>query len=137
MTTAEELAARHAAAFQDDMRPWSAEEFETLLTSPHVHLIEADNAFALIRMIVDEAEILTLATDPAHRRKGFARTLLTLSEDMALTQGVKTIFLDVAASNTAARALYEGAGFQEKGRRKAYYQTPDGRIDALLLVKSL
>ena len=137
MTTADALATRHAAAFNDDMRPWSAEEFEALLTSPHVHLIEIENAFALLRIIVDEAEILTLATDPAHRRQGLARTLLAMSESDALIHGVKTIFLEVAETNAAARALYAGSGFEEKGRRKAYYQTPGGRIDALLLVKSL
>ena len=137
MTTAENLATRHADAFKADMRPWSAEEFETLLSSSHVHLIEVDNAFALLSIIVDEAEILTIATDPAHRRQGFARALLDTLAQEARTHGAKTIFLDAAETNKAARALYAGAGFEEKGRRTAYYQTPDGRVDALLLVKSL
>ena len=137
MTTAENLATRHADAFKADMRPWSVKEFETLLSSSHVHLVEVENAFALLRIIVDEAEILTLATDPAHRRQGLARALLATLAQEARTHGAKTIFLDVAETNTAARALYAGAGFEEKGRRTAYYQTPDGRVDALLLVKSL
>ncbi|MEL7014140.1 MAG: GNAT family N-acetyltransferase, partial [Pseudomonadota bacterium] len=66
-----------------------------------------------------------------------ARALLVTVADEALARSANTIFLDVAETNTGARALYAGAGFEEKGRRRAYYQTPHGRVDALLLVKSL
>ncbi|MEL7012666.1 MAG: GNAT family N-acetyltransferase [Pseudomonadota bacterium] len=104
MTTAETLATRHAAAFQGDMRPWSAEEFATLLSSPQTHLVEVQNAFALLRIIADEAEILTLATDPAHRRQGLARALLVTVADEALARSAHNILLDVAETNTGARA---------------------------------
>jgi len=137
MMKAEELAARHAVAFQDDMRAWSATEFKVLIENPHVHLIEIEHAFALTRIVVDEAEILTLATDPEHRRRGLGRALLENLETDTQFKGAKTVFLDVAETNTAARALYAAAGYSETGRRTAYYDTPHGRVDGLLLSKKL
>ena len=39
----------------------------------------------------------------------------------ASCRGVKTFFLEVRASNTAAQQFYEKAGFIKAGLRKAYY----------------
>ena len=44
---------------------------------------------------------------------------------------VKRLFLEVAADNDAAVALYEGLGFKIAGARKAYYQRAGGEnVDA-------
>jgi ribosomal-protein-alanine N-acetyltransferase len=44
----------------------------------------------------------------------------------------------VAENNAPARALYLATGWRESGRRRGYYQTPDGaRIDALLMARAL
>jgi ribosomal protein S18 acetylase RimI-like enzyme len=48
-------------------------------------------------------------------------------------EGMRAVELELAASNDAARALYEGLGFVVVGRRSRYY--PDGD-DALLLTKA-
>ncbi|MEO0371842.1 MAG: GNAT family N-acetyltransferase [Pseudomonadota bacterium] len=138
MTDPVTLAARHARAFTSTMRPWRAEEFEGLLASPHTHLIDSGHAFALTRVIADEAELLTLATDPAHRRKGLARAVLQELETHAKAKGTTTLFLEVSAENTSAIALYTSAGYKETARRPNYYQTPDGhRLDALIMSKAL
>ena len=44
---------------------------------------------------------------------------------------VDRIWLEVRPSNSAARALYRGAGFIEEGRRPGYYN--DTGEDALLM----
>lgn len=138
MTDPETLAYRHARAFADDMRAWSAQEIETLLSSPHVHHIGNEHAFAITRVVADEAEILTLATDPEHRRQGLARTLLETLESHARKQKATCVFLEVSETNTAARALYFAAGYAQTARRKAYYTSSDGqRSDALILTKTL
>ena len=135
---ADDLARRHARAFQNDMRPWSAEEFKSLLTSAQVRLIQTDHAFALIRTVADEAELLTLATDPDHWRQCLARARLQSVEETARRAGAATLFLEVSEKNAPARALYVAAGYQETARRRAYYQTRSGhRSDALILRKSL
>lgn len=138
MTDTRALARRHAAAFTGTMRPWSAEEFANLLASDHTHLVETDAAFALTRIVADEAELLTIATDPAHRRNGQARALLQQLETHARAHGATTLFLDVSSENAPAIALYLSSGFEEMARRPGYYKTPQGeRIDALILHKML
>ena len=77
--------------------------------------------FLVIRQIApDEREILTLAVDPAERRRGVARTLLETELRRAKTRW----FLEVRASNSSAIRLYEGAGFRMTGRRESYYSNP-------------
>jgi [ribosomal protein S18]-alanine N-acetyltransferase len=67
-----------------------------------------------------ESEILNIAVDPAERRTGIARRLLT--DALARVKG--TWFLEVRASNAAAIHLYESVGFVRAGERKNYYYEP-------------
>jgi ribosomal-protein-alanine N-acetyltransferase len=51
---------------------------------------------------------------------------------------VKRLFLEVAADNDAAVALYEGLGFKIAGARKAYYQRKGSdSVDAVILALDL
>jgi len=134
--TPEALAATHAAAFTDD-RPWSAAEFAGLLSLPGVILTGDARSFVLGRVTLDEAEILTLATRPEARRQGLARARLKQFEQAAAAAGATSLFLEVAADNIAALALYQGAGFAPVGRRRGYYARPDGAADALVLNKAI
>ena len=131
------MATCHARAFAGQGRAWSEQEFADLLESPHVFAVGEAHAFALGRAVADEAELLTIATDPAHRRKGLGRETLSAFEAGAVARGVTRAFLEVSDENTGAIALYRAAGYAETGRRKGYYQTPDGREDALLMEKAL
>lgn len=85
---------------------------------------------ASARRLGDEAHVIRLAVDPAHRRRGVGRALLDGLVAWAADVGAPTLLLEVRAGNTAALALYAGAGFVVDGRRPHYY--PDGE-DALLL----
>ena len=86
-----------------------------------------------ISLVADEAEIITVAVSPAHRRQGIARALmehmLYLAED-----AWASVYLEVRASNTPARELYRSLGFAETGVRKNYYTSP--REDAVLMMRS-
>ena len=62
---AEGLAALHATAFA---APWSAREFSDLLAQAGVFAVVEPDGFILIRQVLDEAEILTLAVRPEARR---------------------------------------------------------------------
>jgi ribosomal-protein-alanine N-acetyltransferase len=77
--------------------------------------------FLASRSLVEgEREILNLAVAPEFRRQGIARHLWD-----AFCEGpFGTIFLEVRESNEAARSLYLSLGFQELGRRPAYYDFP-------------
>jgi [ribosomal protein S18]-alanine N-acetyltransferase len=89
--------------------------------------------FALSRVILDEAELLLLAVQPAQRRYGVGRTLLAAVADEARIRGAVRIHLEMRDGNPAAH-LYDGAGFAEIGRRKRYYRGRDGTsFDAITL----
>lgn len=131
------LARLHAACFTMP-RPWSAAEFSELIESRFVFLETVPGGFVLGRVIADEAELLTVAVDPATRRQGLGAQLLTAFATRAAERGAVTAFLEVAADNAAARALYARGGWQESGHRRGYYHTPEGRsVDALILTLPL
>ena len=135
--TPEALAALHARCFSMP-RPWSAAEFSGLLSMNGVILKSSEAGFILGRVIADESELLTLAIDPAKQRQGHGKRLLAAFENESRKHGAKQAFLEVAASNIAARTLYERAGYRESGRRAGYYKPPEGeKIDAILMRKPL
>jgi len=135
--TPQALAGIHAAAFTTP-RPWRADEFAALLTDDACDLVTLPGGFALIRTIADEAELLTLAVDPDHRRKGTATTLMAQGGMRARARGAVSFVLEVAADNAGAIALYAKAGFVPTGRRPDYYACPDGtRRDALIMARAL
>lgn len=125
------LAAIHAEAFET---PWDAASLSALLASPGVFAVEEADGFILIRVVADEAEILTLAVRPAARRGGVGGRLVEAAVVRAAALGAERMFLEVAADNVAARALYARMGFAEAGRRRGYYARSDGsHEDALIL----
>ncbi len=93
--------------------------------------------FALGRVVLDEAELLTIAVAKHTRRQGLGRKCLTDFEAEAARLGARLAHLEVAATNEAALALYSKAGWQQTGMRRAYYKSPEGRIDAILMQKTL
>jgi ribosomal-protein-alanine N-acetyltransferase len=124
-----DVAARlHGAAFAAlGERAWSRRDIAELMASPGVAgwLAELDDAtigFALCRVATDEAELLTIAVAPDHRRRGAARALLDAVIAHARAVNARALFLEVGADNPAALALYGQAAFLAIGSRKAYYQ---------------
>ncbi len=113
---------------------WSASQWSTELAEPqrpglgvwqHGQLV----AMACGWLILDELHITLVAVDPAQRRRGLARRLLTALFQEGRSRGAERATLEVASSNAAALALYRQAGFLEAGRRRGYYRNGD---DALI-----
>lgn len=135
--TPADLARLHATCFKMP-RPWSEAEFAGLLASSGVFMVAEPAGFVLGRVIADEAEILTLAVDARARRGGTGRRLLTAFEAEAAGRGAVSAFLEVAAGNDAARALYRSAGYVKSGLRPGYFRDATGRTDdALVLSRRL
>lgn len=97
-------------------------------------LIYSRAGMILGRVVADEAEILTLAVDPGQRRRGVGSALLSAAMTRAAGLGATIMFLEVAVTNDAARALYAAHGFTVAGVRRRYYT--DG-TDALILRSTL
>jgi ribosomal-protein-alanine N-acetyltransferase len=136
-----DLADLHDKAFD---RPWTALEFEDLLKSPGAFAILGEagepaeaKGFVLCRSIADEAEILTIAVDPAARRRGWGAALVEVAAGVAAETGAEALFLEVAVDNTAAIALYQATRFAKVGLRKGYYPHPDGAKDAVVMRRAL
>lgn len=120
------LAALHAGSFA---RAWDAVSLAPFLAAPSCLCLIASRApdalpqgFLIARTAGDEAELLTLAVDPAHRRQGVAGALLDEAVRVLRAAGVKQMFFEVEHGNTPALRLYESFGAIRVGERKAYYE---------------
>ena len=83
---------------------------------------------------VDELHLLNLTVHPDHLRQGHARRLLDDLVQWALPRAMQWLWLEVRASNVAARRLYEAYGFEEAGLRRGYYPNARStREDAVLM----
>jgi len=121
------LARIHAASFAET---WTEATLRNMLKTPGTWAFSIPDGFVMTRVAADEAEILTLAVAPDARGKGLGTVLLSTAVEHAHHAGARAMFLEVGASNVAARALYKRFGFGEVGMRKAYY---GGNEDALIL----
>ena len=87
--------------------------------------------YLLANIIVDEAEILSIAVLADYRNHGRGRSLLEHFNAFIIAKNVETVFLEVATDNKAALTLYRSHGFSECSRRLAYYKRFDHRCDAI------
>ena len=120
------MAAIHAACFA---KSWDAAEIGPFLGVPgclalvaSTSAVQAPQGFLIVRSAGDEAELLTLAVDPACRRLGLASALLADATGTLRGAGSKRLFLEVDEGNSAARGLYQSLGAVVVGRRPRYYE---------------
>ena len=130
------LAELHARAFD---RPWGEAEIARLVSLQACRALllcaaKSPAGFILIQTVMESAEVLTLAVDPAFRRLGAGKRLVAAGERAAREAGARRMMLEVSATNSAARALYAACDYAQAGLRARYYA--DG-ADALVLAKSL
>ena len=122
--------------------PWSRGNFADSLQSGYQAQLLCADAEALLGYFVamkgvDEVHLLNITVAPAHQQQGWARVMLDGLAIWSRGQGAQWLWLEVRASNTRAKAVYERYGFRHVGLRKAYY--PDGpagrhqREDALVM----
>jgi len=135
---AELLGQLHARAFD---KPWSTAEIAKLLTNPAVFAVLARDAepqgFAMGWAAAGDAELLTIAVIPDARRRGVGASLADAAGVAALARGAATMHLEVAEDNSAGRALYAKLGYEEVGRRPAYYAGNGRPVDAIVMKRAL
>jgi ribosomal-protein-alanine N-acetyltransferase len=111
------MAAIHARAFAE--AAWDAESFRVLLGQPGVFgFVDEAGGVLLVRVVADEAEILTIGVMVP--RQGVGRRLMMAGLEFLRGLDVAAVFLEVAAKNMAARGLYKGLGFVRVGERRGY-----------------
>ncbi|MGU3574193.1 GNAT family N-acetyltransferase [Brucellaceae bacterium C25G] len=130
----------HMASFHEG---WSAEDFRGLLSEPTVFGFSARQeglpkklaGFVLARLVVDEAEILTIAVDKGLRQLGAGHGLMDAVLRHLHHERAESLFLEVDQSNIAAQALYRRLGFVKVGDRPSYYQHADGTYASALILR--
>lgn len=119
--------------------PWTLKQFQESVESYQSTVIEHQGhvvGFCILQPVVDEANLLLMAIDPAMQGKGLGFQLLEKSIELLNNDPVQ-IFLEVRESNLAAIALYQKADFHQIDLRRNYYPKPDGSKEhAVIMIKS-
>ncbi|PSH57362.1 GNAT family N-acetyltransferase [Phyllobacterium sophorae] len=137
------LAGIHSLTFR---QPWSDDDFHALLVDDNVFGFIAreegnrraqPGGFVLARLVMDEAEILTIAVTPQAQRRGLGHALMDATLRHLHNARAGMLFLEVDELNAPALALYRRLGFKQVGKRPGYYQTASGRSAALTMRRDL
>ena len=81
--------------------------------------------YAAAWIAYDEIHLLSIAVDPAMRRRGLGGEILRAVLERGKTRGAVRVVLEVREGNAAARAFYRMHGFVEIGIRRRYYSDTD------------
>lgn len=109
--------------------PWSETSFlsEVYSRNSITRLADLNGktiAYICIKKVADEGHLLNLTVHPDHRRQGIAMLLLSNAMEDLLSAGCRFLYLEVRASNNAAKSMYEKLNFKVVGTRKEYYIRP-------------
>ena len=110
--------------------PWSTaqfkEEFAGIPTTRFMSVAEDGNTIVgycgvFVPAPGIEADILTVAVLPSHRRQGIAKEFMRQIEAYALEREASALMLEVELSNESAIKLYESLGYMKISVRMDYY----------------
>lgn len=117
--------------------PWSEQNFtyeivENQFSQPYVVTSDGHVIAYSVHWCFDiEAHLANFAVDQAYRRQNVGSYLLGFLISDILRRDIHSIYLEIRASNDAARNLYKKHGFREDGVRKHYYLKE--KDDAILM----
>jgi ribosomal-protein-alanine N-acetyltransferase len=120
--------------------PWSIKMFQEIIFSPTSRgfIMEHDKAlvgYAVLYAVDVEAHIMNFAVNPAKRKQGLGRQLLSQVITFLKENDISECYLEVREENRDAQRLYKGFGFEVIGRRKKYYsETGEDALVMQLLI---
>lgn len=120
--------------------PWSRESFVdevTVNTFARYFCAKLnDNVIGYAGMwkVFDEGHITNIAVHPEFRNSGIGSLLMEHMIQIAKSEGITSMTLEVRKGNSAAIRLYEKYNFSVQGLRKGYYA--DNKEDALIMWKT-
>lgn len=101
----------------------------------HIYVVRTPEyrvaGFCAFWLVFDEIHINNVALRPALRGRGLGTALMRHVFEEGRRLGARRATLEVRASNTGARRLYERLGFHVSATRRNYYTNPVE--DALIL----
>ena len=136
-TTVEAVYALECRCFSS---PWSLNSLRGELANPRAVYYVAKRGGAVagyigLHHILDEGSITNVAVSPDIRRQGVGAALLEAVLRYADQSALRSLTLEVRASNAEAIGLYRKYGFAPVGLRRGYYAKP--LEDAVLMTLEL
>ncbi len=117
--------------------PWSAEGVVSSAAEGVRFFVFEENGRILgyvgLQTVLDEGYITNIAVTKSARGRGIGKMLLTHLDKVAEDSVLSFISLEVRESNTPAIGLYEKSGYENMGKRPAFYENP--REDAIIMTK--
>ncbi len=117
--------------------PWSKQTFEKILEQRSLSFVVIENSqivgFCIAHKILDECHLQNISVIEAMRRRGVGNFMLDILKKRTSLSGISSILLEVRKSNKVAQDFYRENGFHELSIRKDYYQTKNGREDAIIM----
>ena len=111
--------------------PWSESALSYMCTSQNTRAVAVIDkecgrlaAYGGAQYVLDEGNIVNIATHPDYRRRGYGRAIVESLIKYAKNNGLDSISLEVRESNKAAIGLYSKLGFKVEGKRKDFYTKP-------------
>lgn len=121
--------------------PWSSELMSSCFKDNYSSFVyEKDEkiiGYLISTFAADESNILNVCVERQYRNTGIAKRLVNQAIKFCATSGIKSIFLEVRESNSAAINVYINNGFVEVGVRKNYYPHQAGKEDAIIMALEL
>jgi len=126
------LSTMHADCFAKN---WSERDFAEMFDFAGTFAIIAEQGFAVIRILFDEAEIITVGVEKSARKQGVAAKIVAQMLEFVTQKQVANIFLEVRKSNIAAINLYQKFDFKIISTRKNYYHNDDGTSEDAIMMR--
>lgn len=109
------------------LTPWTEEMFRSQLRfenyAINLALLEGETivGYAAAWIVCDEIHLLSIAVEPARRRKGLGSEIFEAVCSVGRSRGGERVILEVREGNAPARSFYRMLGFSEIGKRRGYY----------------
>lgn len=119
--------------------PWSLKSFQDSICQKNTIFLVAESeesgiiGYCGMYFLFEEGEIVNVAVDEKHRRKGAGEQMLLELFQAGHEKSVERFLLEVRKSNEPAIRFYKKLGFQESGIRKNFYEKPSE--DAVIMWK--
>ena len=128
---------RHGMRWSDkDLRHHMHSEYSwtCFVTLPANNFVHQLQGFLLLRVIEDEAEILSIGVKKRVRRNGIGKYLIEQAKRFSTLHQLRSILLEVAETNRNAVGFYKKQGFLKIGIRNNYYVFSDkNKKNALIM----
>ena len=117
--------------------PWSENAILESASADTSFFVYTENekilGYAGLQIVLDEGYVTNIAVTKEARGRGIGKALVETLVAFAKDKSLAFISLEVRQSNVPAIALYKKFGFEDKGKRKAFYQSPTE--DAIIMTK--